>query len=68
MCDHILGRGFKLNDEEGSAYLHIYIRESTNADFALDDWTVAYQFCPCCGERNKLVLTEGTELLTSENS
>ena len=50
-CNHILGKAFELNPEEGPAWLHVYQKaDKYEKDFS--DWIIYYPHCPSCGARN----------------
>ena len=47
-CNHITGRAWFLNEEEGQAYIICYVRANGKQPEE-DDWLDHFKFCPNCG-------------------
>lgn len=52
MCNHILGRGTRLNNVEGYAYIETWIRQD-GPDYFIPFFPIlTFPHCPLCGEKN----------------
>lgn len=64
MCDHIVGRAFTLNPEEGAAWITPLVPASKKHDFPEGDWIYRFPYCPLCGTHNGW--PEGTSNMLGE--
>lgn len=49
-CNHIRGRVYTLNPEEGPAWIQVWQR-TEGPQAREEDWVYAFTHCPLCGEK-----------------